>query len=107
AQHHRRVPVHAAQRARGGTAAHGRGDEPVAGAASGTLWRARLVAAARPRRLRRDSAQGKGSEDAVNDWYEVRRAVYARLDALGIPYRIARHAPATAIEQCGAIGVRL
>lgn len=43
----------------------------------------------------------------MNDWSEVRRAVYARLDALGIPYRVARHAPAAAIEQCGAIGVRL
>ena len=38
---------------------------------------------------------------------EIRAAVYARLDALGIAYRVARHAPAAHIDDCAEIGRRL
>lgn len=38
---------------------------------------------------------------------DVRGAVYARLDALGVAYRVARHAPAASIDDCAEIGRRL
>lgn len=38
---------------------------------------------------------------------EVARAVYARLDALGIPYRAEAHAPAFTMRDCAAVDAKL
>lgn len=37
----------------------------------------------------------------------LRAAVYARLDALGIPYRRVRHAPAASLDECASVSQRL
>lgn len=37
----------------------------------------------------------------------LRAAVYARLDALGIPYRRVRHAPAASLDECASVSKTL
>ena len=43
------------------------------------------------------------SEIPLDESSALRAAVYARLDALGIPYRRVRHAPAASLEECASV----